>query len=300
MTALATVAGFALILLALRDVFDTLFHPHGRSILGERLIRVTFRTVRRAARRRPAWLSIAGPAGFLLVIFSWVVLIVVGAALIMLPHLPDKFVFAPGIDPSQQSDIWDAVYLSLVNLTSLGYGDVVPSSELLRLLGPLQALFGLGILTASISWIISIYRATSDARSLAREVGLACDAEQLTGLRLADLDSEAVTVFDRLVARLAAVRRDFVQFPIAYYFHGRDPDAELSVSLALLLPTISASLGEDRPDQLRLQATRLQIAVDELLALVDAEFHDGRGGTAEQILERWRRDHFYEESTPAH
>lgn len=300
MTAVATIAGFALILVALRDVFDTLFHPHGRSILGERLTRLTFRAVRRLARWRPAWLSVAGPAGFLLVIFTWVLLILVGAALIMLPHLPDQFVFAAGIDPSEQGSFWDAIYLSLVSLTSLGYGDVVPTGELLRLLGPLQALFGLGILTASISWIISIYRATSDARSLAREVGLACEAEERTGLSLADLPSEAVTVFDRLVASLTAVRRDFIQFPIAYYFHGRDPGSELPVALAYLLPTIEACLGEDRPDQLRLQATRLQMAVDELAALIDAEFHDGRGGTTAEVLGRWRRDHLYDEFGPAH
>jgi hypothetical protein len=52
---------------------------------------------------------------------------VVGWALVFLPQMPQGFNFAPGLDPSQHSGFLDAIYVSLVNLTSLGYGDITPS-----------------------------------------------------------------------------------------------------------------------------------------------------------------------------
>ena len=49
MEVLATVGGAALVLVALRDIFDTLVHPHGRGIVSERLIRGIWRAMRRIA-----------------------------------------------------------------------------------------------------------------------------------------------------------------------------------------------------------------------------------------------------------
>ena len=76
----------------------------------------------------------------------------------------DKVTIDGGLD--------DALYLSMVNLTSLGYGDIVPTGEVLRFLGPLETLIGLGLLTASISWILLLYRVLADYRSLSREISL--------------------------------------------------------------------------------------------------------------------------------
>ena len=65
----------------------------------------------------------------------------------------------------------DAVYFSLVNLTSLGYGDIVPPG-VPALPGPPGDALGLGLLTASISWILLLYRVLSDYRSLSPEISL--------------------------------------------------------------------------------------------------------------------------------
>ena len=77
----------------------------------------------------------------------------------------------------------DALYLSMVNLTSLGYGDIVPTGELLRFVGPIETLIGLGLLTAGISWILLLYRVLSEARSLSHEISLLLDAVDATGNR---------------------------------------------------------------------------------------------------------------------
>ena len=178
MTAVATVAGIALILLASRDVFDTLFHPHGRGVIGEALIVATWRAFRVLGRRRPGLLSLAGPVAFLLVVLSWVALVIAGGALIVLPNLPERYAIASELGPDAVTGVAGAVYVSFVNLTSLGFGDVVARNDALRLLGPVQAVIGLAILTASISWILSIYRVLGEYRALAREIRLLCDAAE--------------------------------------------------------------------------------------------------------------------------
>jgi hypothetical protein len=77
---LATVGGSALVLVALRDIFDTLFHPHGRGIVSERLIRGIWRATRRVARTKHSILSFAGPVAFFAVILAWSALVIVGFA----------------------------------------------------------------------------------------------------------------------------------------------------------------------------------------------------------------------------
>jgi Ion channel len=292
MTLVATAVGIALIAIALRDVFDTLFHPHGRGVVSERLIRVVWRLLRTAFGRSPHLLSLAGPLAFLLVVMSWVVMVVVGAALIILPHLPEDYLFAGGLAP--RSGISEAVYISLLNVTSLGYGDIVPTSDALRALGPLETMIGLGILTASISWILSIYRVLADYRSVAREIGLTCDAETSTGASLAKAEPAYVAgLLASLTSQLVAVRRDLQHFPIAYYFHSRDPRYELANELPRLVELLGR-LGAERAPELALETARLRAASTDFLDTVDEEFLGKRGGTTDEIVARWRRDHLWD------
>jgi hypothetical protein len=65
-----------------------------------------------------------------------------------------------------------------VTLATLGYGDIVPTSDLLRVLVPLEALVGFALLTAALSWVISVYPALSRRRSLARGATLLKGSEQ--------------------------------------------------------------------------------------------------------------------------
>jgi hypothetical protein len=82
-----TAAGVALIALASRDVFDALFHPEGRGALARTIMRIVWRLLGRRGRSSP-WFVLAGPLGLVLVFASWASLLVVGWALVFLPHIP--------------------------------------------------------------------------------------------------------------------------------------------------------------------------------------------------------------------
>jgi voltage-gated potassium channel Kch len=150
LAALSSAAGVALIAIALFDVFATLFsHPRGHS------------------PSRSRTLALAGPISFLVVVASWTTFLGCGWALVYWPWMPEGFLHATELDAVGTS-LLDALYFSLVTLSTLGYGDVSPSHGLLRVAAPLEALLGLGLLTASVSWLLDLPR-VSRRRAQAHE-----------------------------------------------------------------------------------------------------------------------------------
>ena len=294
MTAVSTAAGVLLVLVALRDVFDTLFHPHGRGIVGQAVVRRVWRVMRTAVRGNHAALSLAGPIAFIAVIVVWGALVVLGFALILLPHFPEGFGTSSGRMLDGGGHFGDALYLSMVNLTSLGYGDIVPTASFLRLLGPLETLIGLGLLTASISWILFLYRVLSDYRSLSHEILLLSEAERSSGTGLASIDAPvAAQVLGDLTSRVVAMRDDLVHSPIAYYFHPRDSRHALPVLLPKLLEIVDECSRREQPPALRFQAALLRASLEDLLSTIASEFVGVHVDRPQQALAEYRRDHLW-------
>jgi hypothetical protein len=293
MTVLSSAGGVFLVVVALRDVFDTLFHPHGRGIVSQAVVRWIWRLTRALVRRNHAALSLAGPLAFVAVIAVWGALVVVGFALILWPHFPDGFA-ANAAALENGGHFGDALYLSMVNLTSLGYGDIVPTADLLRFLGPLETLIGLGLLTASISWILFLYRVLSDYRSLSHEILLLGEAEQASGTGLAAIDATvAAGVLADLTSRVIAMRDDLVHSPIAYYFHPRDARHALPVLLPRLLGVVEQCSQPEQPAALRFQAALLRASLEDLLGTVANDFVGIDVDGPEEALAAYRRDHLW-------
>ena len=181
-TLLSTAAGVGLIGLVGRDAFDALFHAEGRGMFSRQITRAVWQVFRRAGTRHVR-LSLAGPVAFVTVLATWAGLLVLGWALVFWPHMPGSFRFDPDVEAAG-SDFVHALNVSLVTLTTLGFGDITPTSEALRLILPLEALLGFGLLSASISWLVSIYPALSRRRSLAYEISLLRAAEAEDDLSL--------------------------------------------------------------------------------------------------------------------
>jgi Ion channel len=266
-------------------------------VVSQTLIRGVWRTTRTLVRGNHRVLSLAGPVAFIGVIAVWGALVVLGFALIIWPQLPDAFAFNQGIDTAQQDGFVDALYLSMVNLTSLGYGDIVPTSDLLRLLGPLETLIGLGLLTASISWILLLYRVLSDYRSLSHEIALLLEAERSSAAGLAGIEpSVAAGVLADLTSRVVPMRDDLVHSPIAYYFHPRDSRHALPVLLPGLLEVVERCSAPDRPAALRFQAAMLGQALEDLLSTIADDFVGIAARDPHEALAGYRRDHLWASS----
>jgi hypothetical protein len=286
-----TLLGVALIALALRDIFDVLFHPLGKGLIARRVVRGIAALARRRPGRGGTLGLLAGPLSFIAVVATWAALLAVGWAFVFLPQMPQGFHFDPGLDPAAHSSFLDALYVSLVNLTSLGYGDISPAASVLRLLGPIETLFGLGLLTASISWLLSIYGAISRRDSLAHEVHLVKEAEEGLGDKLADADPALLeTLMAGFAEQLIRARRDLIHFPIVHYFRTEDEERALAGLLPFLSSLADEAGEDDRPPSLRVRAAILRMAIDDF-----AETLRGRlkmpGETTEETLRQYQSDH---------
>ena len=132
-----TAGGIALIGLGGRDVFDALFHPEGRSALARTIMQGVWRVLARRGRGTRTF-ALAGPVGLVAVFACWAALLVLGWALVFLPHVPGGFhrATAGPADP----DLIEALNVSLVTLTTLGFGDVTPDAAWWRVVVPIEAL----------------------------------------------------------------------------------------------------------------------------------------------------------------
>jgi len=262
-SAVWTVLGVLLIGAALRDIFDTLFHPVGRGRIGRTIVGAVSWLSRRLIPGGSGE-ALAGPVAYLAILAFWATTLAVGWALIFLPHLPEGFLFASGLEPADHSGFADAFYVSLVNLTSLGYGDVTPQETVLRILGPVETLFGLGLLTASISWLISIYGAIARRDVFAHEVWLARESEERLGEKLADADPELLErMLTSFTDQLITTRRDIIHFPITHQFRTEGEERELAKQLPFLGRMADEAAEDGRPQALRVRARMLRMAMDD-------------------------------------
>jgi len=271
-------AGVLVVLVVLRDIFHTLLHPAAHGEFSRAVVRTAWFFARRSG---PVGMRLAGPLSMLAVIATWAALTMLGWALLYLPHLPDSFSYAPGLDPAQRSVVTDALYLSLVVGATLGFGDLVPVAGWLRLVLPLEALMGFAVFTASVTWILQIYPALAQRRALAVRLRLLIEQES----HAADLPP---SVLHGLAADIVAVRVDLQQYTETYYFH----DGQ-ETSLAAVLPAALA-LGEaaaaDPGRGRRLAGAVLRSAIAELTGLLDEQYLR-TGGTPEDIVVAYGRDH---------
>ncbi|HZW43616.1 MAG TPA: potassium channel family protein [Dermatophilaceae bacterium] len=284
---LAAAAGAVLVLLVLRDIFHTLGHPEGQGSLSRLVLRTSWRLSRpRGGRGRMARLS--GPLALLAVIIVWGTLAVVGWALLYWPSIPAGFAYTSGAASGSTNDLLDALYLSMVTMSTLGFGDIAPAAGWLRIATPLEALFGFALLTVTVSWVLQIYPALTRRRVLAIRLSLLRRADVLTGLR--DADSALLPgVLERLSTDIVQVRVDLSEYSETYYFRDADPDASLAATLPYAAELARIGITSPRAD-MRLAANLLTYALDEFAGVLKDRFRHS-GPTTSDLLAVYATDH---------
>ena len=145
------------------------------------------------------------------------------------------------------------------------------------------------MLTAAVSWLLSVYPALSRRRSLAYEVHLLRDALDVAGGLVQDEGRSAERMYGELLSRLVAVERDLVTLPVSYYFAERDPRLDLPSVMPWLLELAERGLDAATPQRTRLRARMMRAAIHDFACTTTA-FH-GVGGSTTARLEAYARDH---------
>lgn len=284
---LSSAVGVALIASALFDVLATLFSHPRRHSPSRALISATWSACHHLPGTRT--LALAGPLSFLVVVASWAVFLGCGWALVYWPWMPEGFLHAAELDAAG-TDLVDALYFSLVTLSTLGYGDVSPAHGLLRVAAPLESLLGLGLLTASVSWLLSIFPVLSRRRALAYEIRLLEEVEADS----ADPGPPSPlppSVYADLTSRLVACERDLVTFPITYYFHDEDARFALPAVMEHLLDIAERARRQSTSTDAHFHGGLLLRAIDDFAAGVVVRFRLPAGATTRDVLRAYAHDH---------
>lgn len=286
-----TVLGAGLVLLMLVDVFRTLLYPHGTGPVGRAIMR-GFWLVSRKLRGRGSF--IAAPLAMAAVIGAWASLAAIGWALLYLPHLPAGFVHGPGVP--QRGDFAEALYISLVTLSTLGFGDIVPANPLLRLVVALQAVAGFGLLTATVTWILQTYPALNRRRTLARQLNLFREAAGPAGvLSLEPL--HAAGLLESMAGNVASVSTDLLAFHETYYFREIEQRGSLPATVAYAQELASQAQGSDSPE-LQFAGRMLHASLDALAEVLRGKFGHS-GTTSSDVFDSYELHHRHRRSGDA-
>ena len=299
---ISVLLGCLIISLVLVDIVLTLFTPSMQGRLNVLLVGFVWRVSAPLARRSPLARELTGPATFLSVISLWAFMIGLGWALIYWPFLPKDFLVNFGIDLDRTSpnNFMTSLYLSFVVLATLGFGDIVPTNGLLRLVVIAEALVGFGLLTAGISWFLSIHPALSRRRVLSHKIALIENAEREVH-PLAEWDDQTLANSMRDIAlELSAVQSDLEQYPVLYYFRHADPDADLVLKLPYLLRVARRARAELDESQLpvELRSAMLERAVVDLLQTIAFQHLGHEGRDADELMALCLADHAILKNNP--
>jgi len=162
------------------------------------------------------------------------------------------------------------LYFSLQAVTTLGLGDVTPKTDWLRILVAFQALAGLALVTASVSWIVLLYPALARMRTLARRASILARAEQNTSVDV--VSGDAQFLLGDLALDVIRTRVDLIHFPIIYYFYSDHARSSLAQSLPYLVRFAVQGSGPESSQRVRLASATLREALDDLAEVLAERF----------------------------
>jgi len=279
--------GAVAIAIAVRDIFHTLWHPSGFGTLARSVAVVIWRADHAMARVKPRS-AVVGPIIVFTTVAAWSSLVVLGWALIYLSWMPDGFHFGSSLQPNRSDDIWASLYLSLVTVATLGFGDIAPSNPVLRVLVPLEAVIGFGLLTAGISWVLQIYPALGRRRSAALRLHVLASSDAHETVATGD-PHIAATLLEALNADIRGVTVDFIQYAETYYFWDVKHPTSLAANLTYALALVESAEAASAADVRRL-GRMLEHNIAILSQQIDEQYLHTGSGPAE-VFANYAKDH---------
>lgn len=259
MTLVLPAFGVALLAVLFVDVLFTVFHPQGHGgPMHRRQNQLVWRVfqflaTRRDRATRPQLLALAGPVMAVLSVATWGVWLVLGFALIYAPFIATFAQATPDVAIG-----WvEAIYYSGSVASTLGLGDVVASTPLMRLTTVVEAMAGFGFFAVATTYVLAIFRELAGAHTLALELASRFRGDAAEPVRRRDDDETVVRWPEEAARTLLRVVHAHGQYPIMHYFRPGNPDQALPVQLGRVLNLVDHGGQEEEPARRDTPASRL-------------------------------------------
>jgi voltage-gated potassium channel Kch len=256
------IVGVVIIVLVYVDIFLTVLHPSVESPLSNRFQQTIWRGLQVMARvlptdtQRHALLGLGLPLMVAGLIVFWLLLLSVGFACLYTPWIGDPTVFSAD---SALGGFFDALYYSSVTLATLGYGDLLPLTPAFRTLAVFEALTGAVTISAAVAYILAVYPALAEQRTLARTLNaeVAGQSDALPMLRRylmsdGNWHSDLFTTIRELAFALLNISESHETHSVLYYAHARHVQhsfVRMLITAQSLVSTLRYSLSVDHhPD----------------------------------------------------
>ena len=240
---LSTAAGVSLLGLVTYDIYATILHSRAvAGPIGENLNRVVWLIARGIAfrfsrARRHLILNAVGPLLLPALVATFIVLLMLGYALIYWPRMPASF----NVDEKARTPRWiEAFYFSGITLTTLGYGDIAPRTTSMRLVALSESSAGFAFISLAVTYLLTVTNALERKRTVA-----------LSFYHQAEQGADAVgflthhfrrggfqgleNVFATAARDLQSLLESHVEHPVIHYFHPVEVHKSLPRMLFLVL-----------------------------------------------------------------
>lgn len=298
------ILGVVIILIALADVYLTVLYPRtGKSVISLKLSKAIWEIFRQISRLpvkgSQRVLAYCGPSLLVAIVVVWVCSVTFGFGLLIWPALGTGIQASQGTTPT---DFPTALYYSGYTITTLGVGDLVPKTDLWRLITVLEAAVGFSIITASLTYLLSVYNALTRrntfALSLYHRSSESADAAVLL-VRLKGYDR-----FDLALQESFNMSRDLLflleshhAYPILHYFRFKESRYSLArIALVCLDFTslIKTALHPQTYQPLIASAAIMELEQSglELLFQLANSFLEEHQTKQPEALTEWRHRYF--------
>jgi hypothetical protein len=280
------IIGVTIVIAAVYDLFQTVFHPAANGGFSDWISGTVWRILRRFGHRG---MLLAGPLAFVMTVAYWAGSLVFGFGLVYAPYLPESFTFVQGLAPEGYRSFGAALDVSLCSLMTLSTG-AYPKNLWIQMSMGIESLLGFALLTASVSWMLSIYPVLEHRRSLAQCATLLHYSEE-QGIRRLDQisDSDLSSILQAIVSQLTTHRNELMQFPITYYFYEEDKVTALPGVLPYLADIARESASRD--GAAAISAVSLGGAIDDYLKVLERSFLHRRFKTRDEAMKAYAIDH---------
>lgn len=275
MEILLTAVAALILLVLVWDMFITVFSGTGGGPLSRGWYRLAWRGLLSIHEQRPIHraLALAGPFMLLASFLLWYVMLAAALFLVLAGNAGSVM----NSNTGEPANLLEIAYFVSTTISSLGYGDQVPSGFPWTIASTISTLGGAIIITVSLSYVLAVLSAAIERRKLAQGIfGLGdTAAEVIEHAGLHDSRQSLKVYVLSLTSEIDHQALKLLAYPILKYFHS--PRAALSPGRAVLLLSDALFLLSRMPEGERAPKGLLHIADSSIARYVELSRPEAAG-----------------------